>query len=291
MDSDRKASIGTFAATLIGAAIAVAGSQGGSTAGGMPVFAVLIGLAFVIQWLVFIPSYLRQTERFYDLTGATTYISVTVLAVLLSPPVDARSLLLLALVVIWAGRLGTFLFRRIRQAGKDDRFDQIKTSFARFLSAWTIQGLWVSLTAAAALAAITSEAGSSGLDVFAAVGLLIWITGFSIEAIADLQKNRFRADPENRGGFIHTGLWSWSRHPNYFGEIVIWIGVAVIALPVLEGWQLATIISPVFVYVLLTRISGVPMLEDKADTRWGEREDYRAYKARTSILVPVPPRR
>ena len=246
-----------------------------------------MGLAFLIQWLAFIPAYLLQSERFFDLTGSITYISVTVIAVLLSPVVDGRSILLLGLVVIWAVRLGTFLFRRIRKAGKDARFDEIKPSFLRFLLTWTLQGLWVTLTLAAALAAITTTTRKE-LGLFALVGFLVWLLGFAFEATADAQKSRFRADPANKGKFIHSGLWAWSRHPNYFGEIVLWIGVAIIALPVLRGWQWVTLISPVFVTLLLTRVSGVPMLEKRADEKWGGQEDYEAYKERTPVLIPRP---
>jgi steroid 5-alpha reductase family enzyme len=120
---------------------------------------------------------------------------------------------------------------------------------------------------------------------------VVWLIGFAIEATADLQKNRFRADTGNKGSFINTGLWSWSRHPNYFGEIVLWTGVAIIALPVLSGWQLLTLISPVFVFLLLTRVSGIPLLEKKAEEKWGGQEAYEAYKEHTSVLVPLPPRR
>jgi steroid 5-alpha reductase family enzyme len=286
--SDRNALVAFPVVILVGAAVALAGSHGGAEAGGTPVFAVSVALAFLIQWLAFIPAYLLQTERFYDLTGSLTYITVTVVAVVLGPPPDARSYLLLALVVIWALRLGSYLFRRIRKVGKDTRFDSIKPSFIRFLTAWTLQGLWVSLTLAAALAAITTTIRKD-LAVFALAGLLVWLAGFGIEATADYQKSRFRADPANQGTFIRTGLWAWSRHPNYFGEITLWIGVALIALPVLRGWQWATLISPVFVFLLLTRVSGVPLLEKSADKRWGGQGDYEAYKRRTPALVPLPP--
>jgi len=244
----------------------------------------------VIQWLAFIPAFLLQNEGWFDLTGSVTYVTVTGVAVLLGPTPDARSFVLLALVVIWAARLGTYLFRRIRKAGKDARFDAIKPSFIRFLNTWTLQGLWVSLTLAAALAAITTSVRKE-LGAVALVGLVVWVAGFAVEAAADVQKSRFRADPANKGAFIHAGLWSWSRHPNYFGEIVIWIGVAVVALPVLQGWQYVTLISPVFVILLLTRVSGVPLLEKRADEKWGGQDDYEAYKARTSVLVLRPPRR
>jgi steroid 5-alpha reductase family enzyme len=210
------------------------------------------------------------------------------LAVLLIPEADARSWLLVAFVSIWAIRLGTFLFRRVRAAGEDRRFRDIKPSWSRFLVAWTIQGLWVSLTLAAALAAITTMVRRD-LGIFALVGTLVWLLGFGIEVVADRQKSAFRADPENKDKFINSGLWSWSRHPNYFGEIVLWIGVAIIAIPVLSDWQWLTLISPVFVFILLTRVSGVPMLEARADQKWGGQVDYEDYKARTSQLILRPP--
>jgi steroid 5-alpha reductase family enzyme len=285
--AERNSLIALLVVVLVGLGIAAAGSQGGARAFGIPIFALSVGLAFLIQWIAFIPAYLLQSERFYDLTGSLTYISVTLIAVLLSPVVDGRSILLLALVVIWATRLGTFLFQRIQMAGKDDRFDEIKPSFIRFLTTWTLQGLWVSLTLAAGLAAITTTARRE-LGWFALVGFLVWLFGISFEVAADAQKSRFRANPENKGKFIQSGLWAWSRHPNYFGEIVLWIGVTIIALPVLRGWQWITLISPVFVALLITQVSGVPMLEKKADERWGGQEDYEAYKANTPVLIPRP---
>lgn len=285
--TDRNALTALPAVILLGLGIAWAGSQGGAWVLGIPILAFSVGLAFAIQWLAFVPAYLLQNESFFDLTGSLTYISVTAIAVLLSPLVDGRSILLLALVVIWAARLGTFLFRRIRRVGKDTRFDEIKPSFIRFLSTWTLQGLWVTCTLAAALAAITATTRKE-LDLFAAIGFLVWVLGFAFEVLADTQKSRFRADPNNKGKFIHSGLWACSRHPNYFGEIVLWAGVAIIASPVLRGWQWVTLISPVFVALLITRVSGVPLLEKQADERWGGQEDYEAYKERTPVLIPRP---
>ena len=270
---------------LLAAALAAAGSQGGATVGGVSVFAVAVAVAFVIQWLVLVPSYLARTERFFDLTGSVTYIAVTLGVLLLACGWDARRILLAVLVLVWAVRLGTFLFGRVSRSGADDRFDEIKGSFPRFLAVWTIQGLWVSVTAAAAWIAI-SASRQVDIDVFAVVGFLLWAAGFAVEVIADRQKSRFRADPTHRGRFISTGLWSRSRHPNYFGEILLWIGVAVIALPVLQGWQWVGMVSPVFVAVLITRVSGVPLLEAKADAKWGGQPDYEEYKRTTPVLVP-----
>jgi len=284
---DRNPLIAIPVIILVAAGVAWAGSQGGGQALGIPIFALAVGVIFLIQWVAFIVAYLLRTETFYDLTGSITYISVTIMAVLLSPTIDDRSVLLLAPVLIWATRLGTFLFGRIMKSGKDARFDEIKVSFLRFLMTWTLQGLWVTFTAAAALAAITTTTRMD-LSWFALIGFVIWAFGFAIELLADTQKSAFKADPENKGQFIDTGLWSWSRHPNYFGEIVLWIGVAIIALPVLRGWQFVTLISPVFVTLLLTRVSGIPILERRADERWGGQEDYEAYKERTPVLIPRP---
>ena len=180
------------------------------------------------------------------------------------------------------------MFRRVRVAGEDRRFRTIKPSFARFLLAWTLQGMWVVFTVSAALAAITSSVRED-LGIFALIGTMLWLAGFGIEVIADRQKSIFRTDPTNSDKFINTGLWAWSRHPNYFGEILLWIGVAVIALPVLSGWQYVTMISPIFVFILLTRVSGVPMLEARADEKWGGMHEYEKYKASTPLLFLRPP--
>jgi steroid 5-alpha reductase family enzyme len=273
---------------VFAAVIAWAGSQGGFVVFGIPILFICVAIAFIIQWLAFIPAYIQQTEKFYDLVGSITYLSVTWIAVLLSPVVDLRSWLLLAIISIWAIRLGTFLFRRVRAAGEDRRFREVKTSFVRFLIYWTVQGLWVSLTLAAALAAITSMTRLD-LGIYAFFGFLLWVVGFSIEVIADRQKSKFRVDPNNANKFINTGLWSWSRHPNYFGEILLWVGVAIIAIPVLSGWQWLTLISPIFVAILLTRVSGIPILEKLADEKWGGQTEYEDYKANTPVLIPRPP--
>lgn len=274
---------------LVGLGIAWAGSQGGYTVAGIPIFALCVAIAFLIQWLAFIPAYLKRTQAFYDLVGSITNITVILVSVLLTPVVDFRAWLLAGLIIIWAGRLGYFLATRIWLDGEDRRFQQIKQSFLRFLLAWTMQGLWISLILAPALAAVTST-NKAPLDVFAITGSLVWLAGFTIEVLADKQKRDFRGKPENKDEFIRTGLWAWSRHPNYFGEIILWIGIAIIALPILRGWQYVTLVSPVFVVILLTKISGISMLEAHADKKWGGQPEYEAYKTRTSTLIPWPPK-
>lgn len=288
-EQTRRSVIGITAAIVIGGLVAWAGSDGSASLGWLPVFALCALVAYAINWLVFIPSNAAKTERFYDLTGSVTYITVTVLAVVLSGGPDARALIVAAMVIIWAARLGTFLFRRIRRDGRDGRFDEIKTSPLRFFMTWTLQGLWVLLTAAAALAIITNTGDSRNLGWVAWLGIAIWVLGFTFEVVADRQKSVFKRNPANEGRFINTGLWSWSRHPNYFGEITLWTGIAVMAIPILSGWQWVVLVSPIFVAVLITRISGVPMLEKRADERWGDEEAYQQYKESTPVLIPRPP--
>ena len=272
----------------VAAAVGFAGSWGGPRLGAIPVFALCVALAFAINWLVWIPASLWRTERFYDLTGSVTFVAVTSLALVAAPGPDGEAsvwrVTLAAMVVVWAVRLGSFLFVRVRRDGSDGRFDKIKVHPLAFLATWTLQALWVSMTAAAALAAITVADGLGG--VWAAFGVIVWLIGFAIEVVADTQKRRFRADPANAGRFISTGLWSRSRHPNYFGEILLWSGVALMAVPTLSGWRWVVLISPVFVWLLLTRVSGVPLLEARAAARFGDDPAYGAYVKHTPVLVP-----
>ena len=251
---------------------------------GAPIFSMCVALALLIQWLAFIPAYQHQTERYYDLVGSSSFILVTLVALLLADRYDDRSLVLSAMVILWALRLGSFLYRRIRQDGGDDRFENIKPNAKRFFLTWTLQGLWVSITAATVFATISAERAVP-LTAYDLNAIALWVMGFTLEVIADRQKRTHRAKV-GKGEFIQSGLWAYSRHPNYFGEILLWIGVALLAFPALQGLAYVTLLSPVFVYLLLTRMSGIPMLEKKAAKKWGDRADYQAYKKRTRLLVP-----
>lgn len=247
-------------------------------------------IAYAVNLIAFVPSYIAKTEKFYDATGSVTYISVTAITLIVSDDVDTRAVIVAAMVAVWAVRLGSFLFARIRRDGSDGRFDTIRGDFLRFLMTWMLQGLWVFLTLAAALAIITSD-DREEIGIFAIVGIIVWVTGFAIEVVADSQKSAFRADSTNDGRFITTGLWAWSRHPNYFGEITLWAGIAIMAVPVLSGWRFAVLISPIFVFTLLTRVSGVPLLERRAKKRWGDEPEFKEYTKNTPALMMRPPKR
>ena len=245
---------------------------------------------FAIQWICFIPSYIYQTENYFDLTGSITYVGISITIIILNNNLDFRTLLIGLLVIIWALRLGFFLFYRIQKKGFDSRFKEITPDFFRLLMTWTLQGVWIFLTFSAGLVAMSSTQ-KTPIDIYLIAGLLIWIIGFSIEIIADRQKQIFRSNPDNKNTFITSGLWSWSRHPNYFGEIILWIGIFTISIRVLSGWHYLTFISPIFVFVLLTYISGIPLLEKAADAHWGTSSSYKIYRQNTSILIPFPPKK
>ena len=280
---------GILLCLLIGAAMAIAGSDGGLIVGSIPLFALCAMVGFVLHWLVFVPSYFAQTEHYFDLTGALSFICAILLAnwsaLATLGTSSLRANILSFMVLAWALRLGVFLFLRVKRSGEDRRFREIKTRFLRFLFTWTLGGLWVLLTAAAALAAITSGRHiPMGLGAY--IGGALWLAGFLFESIADRQKSAFKAKDENKDRFIDTGLWAISRHPNYFGEICLWLGVAIVAAPALQGWQILTLISPLFVIFLLCRVSGIPLLEARAQERWGDDPDYQRYVKTTPVLIP-----
>ena len=275
-----------LACLALGTIMALAGSPGSITFNGLPSFALAASIGFILHWLIFIPSYIYQTEHYFDLIGSISYISIVLFTFLALNNLDVRSILIGLLILVWAVRLGSFLFIRVKRDGKDNRFTVMKTKFWWFLFTWTIGGLWVFITMAAGLAAMTS-AKVVPLGWFALIGIFLWLEGFLVEVVADHQKTRFRSKKENQGRFINEGLWSFSRHPNYYGEITLWLGIAFIAFPVLQGWQKLTLISPIFVYILLTRISGITMLERRADKKWGDDPEYQRYKETTSSLIPM----
>ena len=288
MNANVKAYTTTIVSVCICIIVAIASAQRGLIIDEYPLLFICLFSTFIIQWVVFLPSYYWHTEKFYDLTGSVTYIFITLVALyhkgqFIGPRADIRSLLLAMIIIIWALRLGSFLFMRILKDKEDRRFNEWKFSFALFLRTWTLQGMWIFLTSIAAITAISTRKIVAP-DVLLFAGGFLWLFGFLFETISDFQKRKFKS--KNKDGFITSGLWSVSRHPNYFGEIVLWIGVAIIAYPTLYGWQYVSLISPLFVYLLLTRVSGVTLLEEHAEKKWGKDKKYISYKENTPELFP-----
>ena len=246
-------------------------------------FAVLI--IFLIHLLVFIPSYYYQTEKFFDLTGTVSYVSSVLFIFFKSNTVESinlGSLVLSTFIIIWSLRLGTFLFLRIKKAGKDRRFNQIKKSFSWFFMTFSISGMWVTICSICALTGVANGIIFSSITI---IGIVIFLIGFTIEIIADSQKTKFRAKDGNKDKFISSGLWKYSRHPNYLGEIILWLGISLISLSSLEGFQYVTLISPIFTYLLLVNVSGINLLEKSGDKKWGKLESYKKYKEKTPRLI------
>ena len=270
--------------------IALGGSHNSMSYNGYPILFFCLSASFLVHWIIFIPSFLAKTEKFYDITGTLAYLITLYLASVLTSyssgaSLEPRTLIIIGMVSFWALRLGIFLFIRVLKVGEDRRFREAKKSFSKYLVWWTMSALWVFLTTANALTLIVNNKKLVNQPIFY-LGLLIWFIGILFEIIADEQKRRFRLNEKNRGKFISSGLWSISRHPNYFGEIILWIGIAIISLPTLSGFQYVTLISPLFIYLLLTRISGVNLLEESSDKKWGDLQEYEQYKRETPVLVP-----
>jgi len=248
----------------------------------------LFVMIFVIQWIAYLPAFIFKTEKFYDLTGSLTYITAILFALYStnsSQNFDLGGLIIGAAIIMWAVRLGSFLFMRIHRDKKDGRFDSIKTSFSQFFMTWTLQGMWVFICSSAALVAIANPMGVVINSVFI-LGVALFILGFAVEVIADNQKTAFRSIPENKDAFINEGLWAKSRHPNYFGEITLWTGITVMGISTFEGMNYLAIFSPIFSYILLVYVSGVRMLEYRGHKKWGHLDDYNNYKKNTPKLIP-----
>lgn len=248
-------------------------------------YAVII--SFLLQWTLFIPAYFFQTEKFYDISGSINYISIVIYIYYnnyITHGFNLGNLILSFLIFLWATRLGIFLFLRIQNDGEDKRFRGIKPSPAKFFMTWTLQATWVSICSLCALTGISSDSGIIINNLFF-IGLTFFVIGFFIEVVADSQKTKFRKNPKNKNTFINSGLWAYSRHPNYLGEIFIWIGISVISFSSLFNLQFATLISPIFTYVLLVYVSGVRLLEASGKEKWGHLKSYKEYIKKTPRLL------
>jgi len=244
----------------------------------------LAGLSLAVNWVGWAASAALHTEKFYDLTGSLTFLLLSHLSHSASS-MNTRQNVHSWFIFGWACRLGTFLFLRILKDGSDKRFDRARDNPGLFFKFWTVQAVWVWVTLLPTLIANTQRRNPT-LGTRDYIGWTVWAGGFLIELVADMQKSIFKADPTNEGKFIQSGLWSLSRHPNYFGEISLWFGVYISCSSVFRGWQYLSVLSPVLVMLLITRLSGVPLLEAAGAKRWGHLPEYRRYLADTPVLIP-----
>ena len=219
------------------------------------------------------------------MTGTISYVSSVLFIFFKSNTLESinlGSLTLSTFIIIWSLRLGTFLFLRIKKEGKDRRFNEIKKSFSWFFMTFSLSGMWVTICSICALTGIANGIIFSSTTI---IGIIIFTIGFAIEIIADYQKTKFRAKDDNKDKFISSGLWKYSRHPNYLGEIILWLGISLISFSSLEGFQYVTLISPIFTYLLLVNVSGINLLEKSGKKKWGHLESYKIYKKNTPRLI------
>ncbi|XP_043939760.1 uncharacterized protein LOC122811769 [Protopterus annectens] len=241
---------------------------------------------FGIQWVLWVVAALLRTERFYDLAGSGTFLLLVHLSRRHTNTNYLRQNVQTGMVTAWSFRLGLFLFLRIMKEGKDQRFNGVRDSPGTFFMYWTIQGVWIFVTLLPTLM-LNLEKKDKPLGFQDYLGWGLWTVGFITEAVADQQKWKFRSDPENAGKFIRSGLWAYSRHPNYMGEILQWTGLFISASSVLSGVQYISIVSPLFIWYLLNYVSGIPILEQHAMKKWGSDPAFQDYIRNTPVLWPL----
>jgi steroid 5-alpha reductase family enzyme len=252
----------------------------------MSVLLLALILAIAIQIILFIPAFIFKTDKLTDLSYAITFILLAGLMLTVNNLTIGKIILFL-MILVWALRLGIYLFVRIKKIKRDQRFDGIRENFIKFGGFWLMQGISVWIIMLACFLYFGSN--SAKLNIFILVGFMVWLVGFLIESTADYQKFKFNNNIGNKGKWIDKGLWKYSRHPNYFGEILIWVGIYLFTFSSLSGINIFIgLISPLFVAFLLIFITGIPKLEKAADVKWGENSDYMNYKKRTSILILLP---
>ena len=255
-----------------------------------PIPASLV-ISLFINAFFFIIASSRRTDKVTDLSYSLTFCLLAPILLLSGGGTPALPGLLIALaVVLWGLRLGSYLVVRIWKTGKDERFDGRRENFLEFLKFWILQALvvWVVMLPQSL---ILSRNPAEPHPLPLVSGLLIFLTGLAVESISDVQKFRFRNRPENRNRWVDQGLWKYSRHPNYFGEILVWWGLFLAVLPYLKGWDLITVIGPLSITVFLLFVSGIPILEKNARKKYGDSPEFREYISRTSILIPLPRRK
>jgi steroid 5-alpha reductase family enzyme len=229
-----------------------------------------------------------RTEKYYDLTGSITFVTLTLFSLSTHEGVLSwKQYVISACVFCWSMRLGWFLFSRIcQEGGIDSRFEKVKKDLSLFWLFWTIQGFWCFLTSFPVLW-LNSINISDSIYFTDKVGIALWVLGFLIEARADYEKRLWKSNKITHSQFIHTGLWSLSRHPNYFGEILLWHGLFISTYSSFHAMgHYLCMISPIFVTFLLVNISGIPLLEKAAEKRWGQDPMYKSYKHKVPTLIP-----
>ncbi|WOG92267.1 hypothetical protein DCAR_0311530 [Daucus carota subsp. sativus] len=240
------------------------------------------------QFFFFIITALLKFDKVTDFAGSTNFIILAVLTLVVRGTWHFRQVILSLLVIVWGIRLAIFLLMRILQWGEDRRFDEMRDNLGKLAFFWMFQAVWV-WAVSLPLTVVNASDKDPSLKAADIIGWIMWSIGIISEATADQQKLTFKNSPENRGKWCNIGLWKYSRHPNYFGELFLWWGIFIASTPILNGAEWLVILGPIFLTLLLLFVSGIPLLEVSADKKFGNVDAYRMYKETTSPLIPLPP--
>ena len=244
-------------------------------------------ISILIQAVFFAFASAFKTDKVTDLSYGLSFILIIFYLLLTVNTIGVVQSIISLMVIIWGLRLIVYLFKRILITGKDKRFDGIRENFKRFLQFWTFQAIAVWIISLPSIVIISKNIRLE-YSLFLYIGSFIWTLGILIESFADQQKFEFKNNPKNKDKWIETGIWKYSRHPNYFGEMLCWWGIYTITLPYLRGFEHIVIIGPLFISFLLLFVSGIPTLEKKYDEKYKDDPAYQDYKNRTSLLLPLP---
>lgn len=236
----------------------------------------------------FVVSVIRKRNDVADVAWGLGFVFMAVTSFSLSSEFGLRGLLVVSLVCIWGIRLAWHIYSRNKGKSEDYRYKAWRDQWGKYfylrsyLQIYLLQGFLLFLIVLPVLLINNNPGSTLGwLDLF---GAAIWLLGFYFEAVGDAQLARFINEPTNRGKLMKSGLWSYTRHPNYFGEVTQWWGLWLISLAVSGGWF--GIIGPITITILILKVSGIPMLEKKME----ENPEFAEYKKRVSIFLPLPPR-
>lgn len=253
-------------------------------------FAIVAGLvlSFSIQLVFFLMAAIKKTDVVTDLSYGLSFVAIAWWLAIKFAPLGPVAVTLVAMITVWGLRLAGYLFMRILIIKQDKRFNGVRENFFRFGLFWLLQAISVWIILLPSLVGISTQMATSFMPIHW-VGLAVWALGLWLETTADWQKFNFKLIPTNAERFIDTGVWKYSRHPNYFGEMLCWWGIFAMITPELQGRSWLSIIGPLFITYLLLFVSGIPTLEKSYAVRYAKDRAYQDYKRRTSLLIPLPP--